>query len=86
MKRLTSVVLTFHFEAQVFALLVSIHYGAKPGLSEECQEQTLCPVVAARNKPPLRKKLGTNGKDGTKVVAPRATGMGRLEQTNSPLS
>lgn len=49
MKRLISVVLTFHFEAQVFALPVSNHYRAKPGMSEECQEQTLHPVVAARN-------------------------------------
>lgn len=30
--------------------------------------------------------MGTNDKDATKVVAPRAMGMAGLEQTNSPFS
>lgn len=58
MKRLISVVLTFHFEAQVFALLVSNRYRAKPGSSEECQEQTLWPAVAARNKAASEERAG----------------------------
>lgn len=57
-KRLITVPLTSHSEAQGFAFLVSKHYQAKPGSSEECQEHPLHPVAAARNKAASEESAG----------------------------
>lgn len=48
-KRLISVVLTFHFEAQVLACLVSTA-RANPGWAEECQGLTLCCLLEKGKK------------------------------------